>query len=155
MPQEIYLLDATVTENIAFGISRDQTNRTALREAAKAAQILEFIESELPASWDTVVGSEECDFREGNASGLAWPARFTIARRFLFLMRRQARWTHRNRGDERHPRLQGTMTMIVIAHRLSTLERCDRIVRLESGKIIAEPLKTEILEVESRKQTSH
>jgi ABC-type multidrug transport system fused ATPase/permease subunit len=56
VPQDIYLLDASVVENIAFGVPRDQMNQAALREAAAAAQILKFIETDLPARWDTVVG---------------------------------------------------------------------------------------------------
>src|SRR4029077_12269312 len=56
VPQDIYLLDASVTANIAVGIQSDEVDHAALRKAAEAAQILNFIETELAAQWNTVVG---------------------------------------------------------------------------------------------------
>ncbi|RYD60353.1 MAG: ABC transporter ATP-binding protein, partial [Verrucomicrobiaceae bacterium] len=56
VPQEIFLIDDTVAANVAFGVPRDAIDMNALRRAAAAAQILDFIENDLPQSWLSVVG---------------------------------------------------------------------------------------------------
>jgi len=139
VPQDIYLLDASVVENIAFGVPTDEINKAALREAAKAAQILNFIESELPARWDTVVGERGVRLSGGQRQrvGLAR----ALYHRPQVLILDEATSALDNQTEhavmETIYLLQGTLTMITIAHRLSTLERCDRIALLEKGKIIS------------------
>jgi ATP-binding cassette subfamily C protein len=132
VPQDIYLLDATVAENIAFGVPRGEMDQAALREAAKAAQILKFIESELPARWDTVVGERGVRLSGGQRQ------RFGLARALyhrpevLILDEATSALDIATEAEVMKAihALQGTLTMIVIAHRLTTIEECDSICRL-------------------------
>jgi len=134
VPQEIYLLDASVTENIAFGVPRDQTNRTALREAAKAAQILDFIESELPANWDTVVGERGVRLSGGQRQRIGLARALYHRPQVLILDEATSALDAATEAEVMKAihALQGTMTMIVIAHRLSTIQGCDSVCRLEN-----------------------
>ena len=153
VPQDIYLLDASIAENIGFGVPRGQIDQTALHAAAKASQILSFIGSELPARWDTLVGERGVRLSGGQRQRIGLARALYHRPQLLILDEATSALDHQTEHAvmETIHQLQGTLTIITIAHRLSTLERCDRIVRLERGRIIGEPLKSEILGVENKK----
>jgi ABC-type multidrug transport system fused ATPase/permease subunit len=140
VPQDIYLLDASVTENIAFGVPRDQMNQVALREAAAAAQILKFIETDLPARWDTVVGERGVRLSGGQRQRIGLARALYHRPQVLILDEATSALDTATEAEVMKAinALQGTMTMIVIAHRLSTIEGCDSVCRLENteGKLI-------------------
>src|SRR5262249_36882349 len=56
IPQDIFLIDDTIARNVAFGLPEDEIDPQRLREACAMAQILDFIETEVPAGFDTIVG---------------------------------------------------------------------------------------------------
>jgi len=132
VPQDIYLLDASVAENIAFGVSREQIDWAALEESARAAQILGFIQSELPSRWETVVGERGVRLSGGQRQRIGL-ARALYHRPQLLILDEAT--SALDSGTEAEVMraingLHGTLTMIVIAHRLSTIQGCDFICRL-------------------------
>jgi ATP-binding cassette subfamily C protein len=139
VPQDIYLLDDTIEANIAFGVEPQQMDAAALREAALGAQILDFIEKELPQGMQTSVGERGVRLSGGQRQRIGLARALYHRPQVLILDEATSALDHQTELAvmETIHRLQGTLTIITIAHRLSTLERCDRIIRLEKGKIIA------------------
>ena len=137
VPQEIYLLDDTIEANIAFGV--DSVDPVALRDAALGAQILDFIEKELPQGFQTSVGERGVRLSGGQRQRIGLARALYHRPQVLILDEATSALDHQTELAvmETIHRLQGTLTIITIAHRLSTLERCDRIIRLESGKVIS------------------
>jgi ATP-binding cassette subfamily C protein len=139
VPQDIYLLDDTIEANIAFGIDLKQVDAAALREAALGAQILDFIEKDLPQGMQTSVGERGVRLSGGQRQRIGLARALYHRPQVLILDEATSALDHQTELAvmETIHRLQGTLTIITIAHRLSTLERCDRVIRLDKGKIIS------------------
>jgi ATP-binding cassette subfamily C protein len=133
VPQDIYLLDDTIAANIAFGIEKEQIDPKALYEAAEAAQILEFIEG-LPEGFRTVVGERGVRLSGGQRQRIGLAR--ALYHRPKVLILDEATSALDNQTElavmETIHKLQGALTLITIAHRLSTLEKCDRIIQLKN-----------------------
>jgi ATP-binding cassette, subfamily B, bacterial PglK len=138
VPQDIYLLDASVSANIAFGIPSDEVDQAALREAAEAAQILNFIETELPAQWNTIVGERGVRLSGGQRQRIGLARALYHRPQVLVLDEATSALDTKTEMEvlKAIESLQGTITMIVIAHRLSTVEHCDSVARLEDGSVV-------------------
>jgi ATP-binding cassette subfamily C protein len=136
--QDIYLLDASVSANIAFGIPSDEVDQAALREAAEAAQILNFIETELPAQWNTIVGERGVRLSGGQRQRIGLARALYHRPQLLVLDEATSALDTKTEMEvlKAIESLQGTITMIVIAHRLSTVEHCDSVARLENGSVV-------------------
>lgn len=138
VPQDIFLTDATVAENIALGITPNEINREGLREAARIARIDKFIEGELAAGYDTYIGERGVRLSGGQRQriGIA-RAMYRDAAVIIF---DEATSALDNLTEakvmESIEALPGDKTVIVIAHRLSTVKQCDRIIVLEDGRIV-------------------
>jgi len=132
VPQDIYLLDASVAANIAFGIPPDEVDQAALREAAEAAQILNFIETELPAQWNTVVGERGARLSGGQRQRIGLARALYHRPQILVLDEATSALDTKTEAEviEAIDALHGHLTLIVIAHRLSTIQGCDRVCRL-------------------------
>jgi len=139
VPQDIYLLDDTIEANIAFGIDPKQVDAAALREAALGAQILDFIEKDLPQGMQTSVGERGVRLSGGQRQRIGLARALYHRPQVLILDEATSALDHQTELAvmETIHRLQGTLTIITIAHRLSTLERCDRVIRLDKGKIVS------------------
>jgi len=137
VPQDIYLLDDTIAANIAFGVDPKDVDTAAVRAAALGAQILDFIETELPQGMQTTVGERGVRLSGGQRQRIGLARALYHRPQVLILDEATSALDHQTELAvmETIHRLQGTLTIITIAHRLSTLERCDRIVRLKSGRI--------------------
>jgi subfamily B ATP-binding cassette protein MsbA len=134
--QDVVLFDDTIAANIAYGAQRDAT-RAQLRAVAEAAYLLPFIES-LPQGFDTPIGEHAVKLSGGQRQ------RLSIARALLkdapILLLDEAT-SALDSESERFiqaslERLMKGRTTFVVAHRLSTIERADRIVVLETGRIV-------------------
>lgn len=132
VPQDIYLLDETIEENIAFGIDEAAIDQKALREAAMAAQILEFIE-ELPEGFKTTVGERGVRLSGGQRQRIGLAR--ALYHRPQILILDEATSALDNKTEEEVMKtiyqLQGSLTMITIAHRLGTIQRCDQIIEIK------------------------
>lgn len=133
VPQDIYLLDETISENIAFGIPRDQISEEALRQAAEGAQILDFIES-LPNGFRTRVGERGVRLSGGQRQRLGLARALYHKPQILILDEATSALDNTTEAAvmETIHRLQGTLTIITIAHRISTLEKCDRVIHIKN-----------------------
>jgi ABC-type multidrug transport system fused ATPase/permease subunit len=133
VPQEIYLLDETIAENIAFGEDPSQIDIQALRVAAEGAQILDFIEKELPQGFQTTVGDRGVRLSGGQRQRIGLARALYHHPQVLILDEATSALDHETERAvmETIHKLQGTLTIITIAHRLSTLEKCDRVIQIE------------------------
>jgi len=140
VPQHIFLADDTVTANIAFGIPADQVDQAAVVRAAKIAELHEFVKSELKDGYDTLVGERGVRLSGGQCQ------RIGIARALYHdpdvLIMDEAtsaldNLTERAVMSAIHT-LSSKKTIILIAHRLSTVRHCDTIFLLEQGELIAQ-----------------
>ncbi len=133
VPQDIYLIDDTIESNIGFGIPIKEINPKALRKAAEGAQILDFIEKELPHGFKTVVGERGVRLSGGQRQRIGLARALYQKPQILILDEATSALDNVTEAAvmETIYRLQGTLTIITIAHRLSTLDRCDRIIELK------------------------
>ena len=138
VPQDVYLADDTIMANIAFGIPYESIDENAVARAAKIAHIHEFINSELPLRYKTVIGEKGIRLSGGQKQRLA------IARALYHdpdvVVFDEATSALDNATEkivmEAIGRLQGSKTTILIAHRLTTLENCNCIFMLEKGNLV-------------------
>ncbi len=139
VPQSIFLTDDTLRRNVAFGLPKDKIDDDALRSAIRSAQLEEFVAS-LPDGMETVVGERGVRLSGGQRQ------RIGIARALYnnpdVLVLDEA--TSSLDTETEHgvmqavQALQGDKTVIIVAHRLSTVEYCDRLYRLENAQIVDE-----------------
>lgn len=138
VPQNIFLVDSSIAENIAFGASPQDIDYDLLRQAASQAQIASFIESS-PEGYDTFVGERGIRMSGGQRQriGIA-RALYKQAKVLVFDEATSALDTDTEKAVMTSIEgLSKELTIIMIAHRLSTLRLCDRIIKLEKGEIIS------------------
>lgn len=137
VPQEIYLLDASVAENIAFGVSPGKIDRDRVEAAARMAQLDAFVSNELSQGFDTQIGERGLRLSGGQRQ------RIGIARALYrdadLIVLDEATSALDNVTEQEvmaaTEKLPGDKTVIMIAHRLSTVRRCDRILVLDKGRV--------------------
>jgi len=137
VPQAIYLADSSVEENIAFGIPPEAIDRDRVREAARQAQIAELIES-MPNGYRSMVGERGVRLSGGQRQriGIA-RALYKRADVIVFDEATSALDNDTEKSVmEAIDALNPDLTVIIIAHRLSTLRKCDRIVELGGGRVL-------------------
>jgi len=136
VPQAIYLSDASFAANIAFGVADDQIDLNRVRQAAEQAQIAKLIESS-GDGYDTLVGERGVRLSGGQRQRIGI-ARALYKQAQLLVLDEATSALDNSTEAEVMAAIDGldrTITVILIAHRLSTVQRCDRIVVLEQGKI--------------------
>jgi ATP-binding cassette subfamily B protein len=138
VPQQIVLLDASVRENVAFGIERDNIDDNQVWEALEAAQLAEFI-SDLPFGLYTVVGENGVRLSGGQRQRLALARAFFKRAELLVLDEATSALDNKTESElmDSLELIGRRCTTVVIAHRLSTVKHCDRIYEFENGRIKA------------------
>ena len=150
VPQTIYLADATLAENIAFGVARDQIDMEKLRRAATQAQIASFVDGH-PDGYNLQVGERGVRLSGGQRQriGIA-RALYKDATVLVFDEATSALDTAtENSVMEAIAGLDRSLTVIQIAHRLSTLRNCDFIVEVGEGKVLAQGTYEELMDSSS------
>ncbi|MFN9547459.1 MAG: ABC transporter ATP-binding protein [Cyanobacteriota bacterium] len=138
VPQFINLLDASILENVAFGQAEQDINQAEVWEALDAAQLDEFV-SELPYGLLTPIGENGLQLSGGQRQRLALARAFYRRARFLLLDEATSALDNRTENEviEALELVGRRCTTVVIAHRLSTVKRCDRIYEFHGGRIKA------------------
>lgn len=143
IPQSIYLIDESIRDNIAFGIDEDKINEKRIWEVLEEAQLKEFVE-DLPEGLDTTIGDRGVRLSGGQRQ------RIGIARALYhdpeILVFDEATSALDNDTEaavmEAVNSFHGKKTMVIIAHRLNTIEKCDIIFKVENEKLVKTTLNT-------------
>jgi len=139
VPQNIFLADSSIAENIAFNIPRGAIDMNRVQQAANQAQIAKFIESR-PMGYSTVVGERGIRLSGGQRQriGIA-RALYKQATVLIFDEATSALDSDTEKSVmSAIENLNRDLTILIIAHRLTTLKHCDAIVQLEHGLIVAQ-----------------
>lgn len=136
IPQSIYLMDDTMKANIAFGIEEEKIDEAMLWKAVREAQLEDFVKS-LPEGLDTMIGDRGVKLsggqrqRIGIARALYGNPQVLILDEATSALDNETEKEVMNAIDSLH----GTRTLIVIAHRLTTIRKCDRIYEVGDGTV--------------------
>jgi ATP-binding cassette, subfamily B, bacterial PglK len=147
VPQSIYLADTSVSENIAFGIPRAAIDLQRVQDAARQAQIAEFIEN-CPGGYDAHVGERGVRLSGGQRQRIGIAR--ALYKRASVLVLDEATSALDNETErsvmEAIEGLHRDLTVLLIAHRLTTVRHCDTIAELAHGRIIAQAPYEELLQ---------
>jgi ABC-type multidrug transport system fused ATPase/permease subunit len=140
VPQQVFLTDDTVRANIAFGVPKGEIDQAAVERAARAAHIHDFVVDELELGYETMVGERGIRLSGGQKQRLA------IARALYsdsgVIVFDEATSALDNATEaavmEAIAELRGHKTVILIAHRLSTVRHCDTLFLLQDRRLVAQ-----------------
>jgi ATP-binding cassette, subfamily B, bacterial PglK len=139
VPQQIFLIDDTLASNIAFGIDTKLIDHEVIEHVSKIANLHDFVINELPEKYNTIIGERGIRLSGGQRQ------RIGIARALYnnpsILILDEAtnsldNLTERNVMSSLH-NLRNKITIILIAHHINTIKKCDQIILMDNGKIIA------------------
>lgn len=151
VPQDIFLSDTSFTENIAFGVEPDQIDFAQVKKAAERAQIADFIEA-TPNGYETLVGERGARMSGGQCQriGIA-RAFYRRARILVFDEATSALDSETEKSVMSAVKALGTdSTVLMIAHRVSTLRDCDFIIRLDQGRVVFTGSYAELMQQENQ-----
>lgn len=137
IPQTIYLSDDTIRNNIAFGIPEDQIDEEAVQKALHKAQLFDFVDS-LPNGLDTVVGDRGVRLSGGQRQRIGIARALYHDPEILILDEATSALDNETETSvmEAIDSLKGLKTMIIIAHRLTTIRNVDVIYEVADGKVV-------------------
>ncbi|MUG98211.1 ATP-binding cassette domain-containing protein [Scytonema sp. UIC 10036] len=149
VPQETIMFSGTIAQNIAFG--QDSFDMAAVEKAAEIANAHQFI-SQLPDGYYTWVGERGVNLSGGQRQRIAIARAVLLNPRILILDEATSALDSESEAlvQEALERLMEGRTVFIIAHRLSTVRRCDRILVLERGQIVESGTHEELLAFENR-----
>jgi len=140
VPQNIYLSDDTIAANIAFGIAYKSIDQEAVERAAKIANIHQFIINDLDQKYQTIIGERGARLSGGQCQRIGIARALYRNPQVLILDEATSaldNLTEQTVMNEVY-NFEKKMTIILIAHRLSTVKKCDNIILLKNGKIEAQ-----------------
>ncbi len=139
IPQMIFMLDDTIRKNVAFGVPEDQIDEARLWEVLREAQLDEFIKT-LPDGLETGIGERGIRLSGGQRQRIGIARALYNNPEVLILDEATSALDNDTEAAimESINRLHGKKTLIIIAHRLQTIEKCDIVYRVENGKAMVE-----------------
>jgi len=137
VPQDVFLIDATIMENIAFGVPKDQINIDRVKVAASRAEIASYIENE-PLKYDAIVGEGGVKLSGGQKQRIGIARALYKNANVLFLDEATSALDSQTEKVviKSLESTNNNLTLIMIAHRIGTLQYCDNIVKLDKGSIV-------------------
>jgi ABC-type multidrug transport system fused ATPase/permease subunit len=139
VPQSVFLANATVAQNIAFGLAQCEIDQRRVHEVARLAQVDAFVQA-LPERYDTCIGERGVKLSGGQRQRIGI-ARALYHRPDVLVFDEATSALDGLTEDavmEAIRTLSGQHTIILIAHRLRTVKACDRVVMLDEGVVVAE-----------------
>lgn len=139
IPQMIFMLDDTVRHNICFGVDEKDISEDSMWRAIEEASLADFIRS-LPEGADTEIGERGVRLSGGQRQRIGIARALYRSPSVLVFDEATSALDHDTEAAimDSISRLRGMKTMIIIAHRLTTIEGCDHVYRVENGRIIME-----------------
>ena len=139
VPQSIYLTDDTIRRNVAFGIPNGEIDDVAVERAIKASQLNDFVKT-LPKGLETFVGEHGVRLSGGQRQRIGLARALYNDPSLLVLDEATSALDSNTENDvmEAVLALKNSKTVIIVAHRLSTLKNCDRVYKFEKGKLVQE-----------------
>lgn len=136
VPQNVFLLDDTIRNNILFGIDAKDYSEEKVLRALEEACLLDFVKS-LPEGLDTMVGERGTKLSGGQRQRIAIARALYYNPQIIVLDEATSALDQDTEAAvmEAIERLQGSKTLIIIAHRLSTLSKCDKIYEVSNGSV--------------------
>jgi ABC-type multidrug transport system fused ATPase/permease subunit len=137
LPQQVFLIDDTLRRNVALGVEDLRIDETRLNEALRQARLEELVH-QLPDGTDTILGERGIRLSGGQRQRVALARAFYHERSVLVMDEATSALDNETESEivDEIRRLKGQKTLIVIAHRLTTVQYCDRIYRLQGGSIV-------------------
>jgi len=137
IPQDVFLIDGTIKENISLGEAKDSVDNFRMNKSIKQARLLDII-NKLPNGIDTKIGENGARISGGQKQRIALARAFYYGREILIMDEATSSLDKETEKEivSEIKDLHGIKTMIVIAHRMSTVAYCDRIYKLDDGKVI-------------------
>lgn len=139
IPQMIFMLDASIRENIAFGINREDIDDEKVWEALRESALYEYVKG-LPDGLDTQIGERGIRLSGGQRQRIGIARALYRDPQIIFLDEATSALDSETEAAimDSINIFQGKKTLVIIAHRLSTIQNCDSVYRVEKGKIIKE-----------------
>lgn len=137
LPQQVFLIDDTLRRNVALGESDDSIDPQRIDNALRQARLSELVR-QLPNRADTLLGERGVRLSGGQRQRVALARAFYHGRSVLVMDEATSALDNETEREivEEIRLLKGTKTLIVIAHRLTTVQHCDRLYRLDKGLIV-------------------
>lgn len=139
IPQSIFLMDDTIRANVAFGIDRSKMSDEKVWESLREAQLEDFVRG-LPEGIDTTIGEQGVRLSGGQRQRIGIARALYNDPEILFFDEATSALDNETEKAimESIENLKGRKTLVIIAHRLTTIENCDVVYKVENGKIIKE-----------------
>ncbi len=149
VPQHIFLADDTITANIALGFDLNDISEKAIENSAKVANLHEFIINELPEGYKTIIGERGVRLSGGQRQRLGIARAIFTNPKVLVLDEATSAMDNLTEKliMESINKLRKNTTIILIAHRLTTIKNCDKIFLLENGRLINQGSYEELIEL--------
>ncbi len=146
VPQHVYLMDTTIRRNVAFGLSEKEISNADVEKALRLANLWEFVQS-LPADLSTVVGERGVRLSGGQRQRLGIARALYGNPEVIVLDEATSALDADTEREivESFREIAHDHTLIVVAHRTSTLAYCNRLIRLEAGRIVQEGTFAEVI----------
>lgn len=137
VPQSIFLIDKSIRRNIALGVPLDEIDEGALEQAIKSAQLGDFVQ-ELPEGLDTIVGEKGVRLSGGQRQRIGIARALYHNPSVLVLDEATSALDTETESEIMKDvnALKGDKTILIVAHRLSTLVNCDKLYRFDKGRIV-------------------
>ena len=148
VPQNIYLSDDTIASNISFGTDFKDIDQKSVEDAAKIANLHDFIINELPDKYKTFIGERGIRLSGGQRQRIGIARALYHKPEILVLDEATSSLDNLTEQEvmEAINRIGKEVTIILIAHRLSTVKNCDNIFFLENGKVVGNGTYDQLLE---------